>query len=172
MSDLGVMAKFLEQGGTWKGTFANFYNRNDGIIQHGNIIVEITIDDNGIIRQRNAILKPDGTPGPYEGAAVMKVEKNRLICPEPWTKDPHTGNEYECYQYDGYIGKDHIYILESYYEIFSNGKKQHRRNSVHYYFRNDSEIYMIADVYVDEKLLVFASTRLIENSSSVSSIKD
>jgi hypothetical protein len=102
----------------------------------------------------------------------MKVEGNRLICPKPWTKDPHSGNNYESYHYEGYIGKDNIYILESYYEIYSNGKKEHRRNSVHYFFKSDSEIYMVADVYIDENLLVFASTKLIENPSSAKFIKD
>lgn len=152
---------FLKTNGVWKGSFSNFVNKKEGIIQHGVIFVEMRIDDEGIIHQRNAFVGPDGKKGPYEGVGIMKIEGNRLINPELWTEDPHNKNKIENYQFQGYIGENNIHILETYDEVTTEGETSTRRNSIHYFIQNETKVFMTADVYVNSDLFVFSSTHLI-----------
>lgn len=90
----------------------------------------------------------------------MRVEGNMVVNAEPMTEDPSTKNKIRNHLLEGYIGDDHIYILESYDEILPEGEVEHRRNDMHYYFFNNTEMVILADVFVNGKLLVFANTRL------------
>ena len=153
-------ALFFKRSSVWKGPMTNFVNMKGRIVQHAHMIMEISTDSEGIVTQKNIVVKPDGTRTSYEGIAKMRVEGNRVVNAEPMTEDPNTKNKIQNHLLEGYIGDNHIYILESYDEILPEGKVEHRRNDVHYYFFNNTEMVILADVFVNGKLLVFANTRL------------
>ena len=152
---------FLKTSGIWEGEFSNYVNRGEGIIQQGKIIVEIDVDEKGIIHQKNKFFSREGKQSDYIGYVTMKVEANRLIYLGEMDKDQNTNNKIENHVFNGFITNNHIYILEEYDEIFSNGEVEHYRNSLHYYFISEEEIIMLADVCVNNKLLVFANTKLV-----------
>jgi len=152
---------FLQISGTWEGEFSNYINRGNGIIQQGKIVVEMSVDEKGIIHQKNKFFTHKGEQSGYTGYITMKVKGNRLVYLGEIDKDENTNNKIENHVFEGFITNNHIYILEEYDEIFSNGKVEHQRNSLHYYFISEEEIIMLADVCVNNKLLVFANTKLV-----------
>jgi hypothetical protein len=89
----------------------------------------------------------------------MRLEGNRLVNAEPMTEDTNTKNKIQNHLFEGYIGSNQIYVLEAYDEILPEGKVEHRRNDMHYYSFNDTEMVILADVFVNEELLVSANTR-------------
>ena len=151
---------FLTQSGLWEGSFSNYVNRGGGIVQEGRIAVEVSVGEDGVIRHKNIFMDKDGKQSDYEGTARMKVEGDRLINLDVMTEDPNTGNQIRNHKFDGYITDHHVYVLETYEEILPDGKVDHRRSDVHYYFIGETELVMLADVYVNDSLLVFASTIL------------
>jgi len=160
MTQLGKVELFLKESNIWEGSFANFVNRKDGIIQKGKIRFKVGVDDSGIITHELAFYDKAGKPGAYTGSAKFRVEGNKIINLLEMTIDSNTNNVIKNHLFQGFIGEDHIHVLESYDDIFSDGKIDHRRNSIHYYFVSPTEIYMISDVYVNDELLVFVNTIL------------
>ena len=161
--ELLIRKIFLETSNIWEGDFQNYVNMEDGIIQKGKIIVEVTQEDDQIVKMRNKFINPDGKQSDYTGYSSMQIKNNRLL----WVGDPrideNTGNKIENHIFKGYILDNQIYILEQYSEVFPDGHKENRRNTVHYYLINKNEILQMADVYVNDSLLVFASTLLKTN---------
>lgn len=149
---------FLQESGVWEGSFTNFVNRKDGIIQKGKTRIKVVVDDNGVITIENAIFDEDGNPGPYTGMAKMRIKGNKLINLLEMTEDPNTDTKIENHQFQGFIGNNHVHILEEYDDVFPNGKIDHRRNSLHYYSVSENKLLMISDVYVNGELLVFVDT--------------
>ena len=43
----------------------NFVNMKGGIVQHAHVIMEISTDSEGIVTQKNIVVKPDGTRTGY-----------------------------------------------------------------------------------------------------------
>ncbi len=159
-SETKLADSFLKENSVWEGEVANFVNMKGGVIQHGRLIVEMTVDLDGVITQKNILVRPDGQRAGYEGVARMRVEGNRLMNVEPMTEDPNTKNRIQNHLLEGFVGDKHIYILESYDEVFPDGHIEHRRNALHHYFLSRSEIILLSDVFVDDKLLVFANVRM------------
>ncbi len=153
-------SNFLQSSGIWEGVFANYVNRDGGIEQEGKIIVKVEVDTNGVITHENSFFRLDGTQSDYVGSLNVRVEGNNLINLLEIDEDPNTKNKIKNHRFEGYIVKNHIFIYETYEEIFPNGKKDFRRNSVHYFFIKENELIMLADVYLNDKLLVFANTKL------------
>jgi len=151
---------FLRESGVWSGEFVNFVNQKDGVIQKGRIRMKMVVDSHGAIQQSLAIIRPDGTATDYQGYATMKVEGNRLKWEGEITKDENTGNPIENHNFDGYIGWNQIYCLETYEEVFPDGRREKRRNNIHYIILSDGKLLYLADVHLDGKLLVFANTVL------------
>jgi len=151
---------FLESGGIWEGSFSNFINRRGGEKQQGKIAIKVEIDEEGIITHSNSFFRPDGSQNDCVGSLKVKVEGNELINLLDMDVDPNTKTKIENHKFEGYLADNHIYIHESYDDVFTNGKRDHRENTVHYYFVSKKKIIMLADVYVNEKLLVFANTVL------------
>ena len=155
---------FLNRSGIWNGEFVNFVNQEEGIIQKGRIRMKMTVDSNGIIKQSVAIMKPDGTLSDYQGYATMKVEGNRLKWVGSVSEDENTENLIENHVFEGYVGWNHIYSVETYDEVFPDNRREKRKNNMHYVFLSERKFIWLADVHVDGKLLVFANTTLeLEN---------
>ena len=163
MNKLGKVGLFLKGSSIWEGSFTNFVNRKDGIIQKGKIRFKVDVDDNGIISHELAFFDKAGKPGDYTGSAKFKVEGNKIINLLEMTFDSNTNNEIKNHLLQGFIGENHIHVLETYDDVFSDGKIDYRRNSIHYYFVSPTEIYMISDVYVNNELLVFVNTVLLKS---------
>lgn len=155
-----MLDNFLKENTIWEGTFTNYVNRKGGIVQEGKMRVKVTINDEGIISHENAFFDKEGNPGPYTGSMKIKAEGDKLINMLEIKRDPNTGTEILNHRFDGYIGKNHIHILEEYDDKFPDGKIDHRRNSVHYYFVTEEHFIMISDVYVNGELLVFANSSM------------
>ena len=151
---------FLKRSGVWKGSLSNFVNQKGGIIQHGRLTVEMNIDEKGIITQKNSLFDSKGKKTDYEGVARMRSSGSKLSNLEPMTKDPNTGNAIQNHVLEGFVADNHIYIFESYDEILTDGKTEHRRNSLHYYFLDENKMVMISDVFVNNELLVFVNAQL------------
>ncbi len=152
--------EFLKKSGIWEGDFANFVNQDNGMIQKGKIRMKMEVDNQGIIKQSIAIIRPDGSPADYQGYSTMKVEGNRLKWVGPMTKDENTGNTIENHSFDGYVGWNQIYAVETYEEIFSDSRREKRKNNIHYIILSQDKLLWLADVHVKGKLLVFANTLL------------
>lgn len=152
--------RFLKKDGIWSGEFTNFVNQKGGVIQCGKIRMKMTIDNNGIINQRIAFFKPDGTVGDYQGYSTMRIDGDRLKWEGSVTKDENTGNLIENHVFEGYIGWNQIYIVEKYVEVFPDGRKEKRKNNLHYVFLNKEKLLWLGDIYLDDQLLVFANTIL------------
>ena len=151
---------FLKKSGVWSGEFINFVNQQDGVIQRGRIRMEIIINSSGVIQQSIAIIRPEGTATDYQGYSTMKIEGNRLKWEGSITEDENTGNPIENHCFDGYIGWNQIYCIETYEEIFPDGRREKRQNNSHYVILDDRKLLWLADVRVNGKLLVFANTVL------------
>ncbi len=152
--------RFLTQSGTWEGSFRNFVNKSGGVIQEGFVVVEVEVDEGGEIRHRNIFMDKDYQKSDYEGSTRMKLAGNRLLNLDLMTEDPNTKNRIENHEFEGYVIDDHIFILEAYDEVFNDERVEKRRNHVHYFFPTEMEIVMLADIYVNNELLVFAGTKL------------
>ncbi len=157
--DNDIKKSFLLSNSTWLGEFQNYVNRNTGIVQSGRIKVELTTT-NDTVMMRNIFLNHEGELTNYTGYSYMIVKGDTIFSIDESGVDENTGNEIRDYNYWGRILDNHIYIHESYMEIFLNGKTEKRSNSVHYYLLSNNEVIQIAEVWVNEALLVFASTRL------------
>lgn len=156
---INIEKSFLFSNSTWLGGFQNYVNRNDGIVQNGKIKVELkTLNDT--VMMRNIFLNQEGEPSNYSGYSYMIVKGNTILSADESGVDDNTGNEITDYNFLGRIIDDHIYIHESYKEILPNGEIEQRSSSVHYYLMSENEILQIAEVWVNDFLLVFASTRL------------
>ena len=77
------------------------------------------------------------------------------------TVDSNTGNKIKNHHLQGFITENHIHLLVTYEEVLPEGKIDHRRNSLHYYFTSQKESYLLVDVYLNSELLVFANTNLL-----------
>jgi hypothetical protein len=152
---------FLNKSGIWEGEFANFVFQEGRTIQKGRIRLKMTVSDNGIIKQSIALFDQDGNQGDYEGYATMKKEGDKLKWTGSITVDENTGNPIENHVFEGYIGWNQIYIGETYEEIYPDGRKEKRKNNIHYVILSDKKLLMLADVHVDGNLLVFANTVLL-----------
>jgi hypothetical protein len=152
---------FLKKSGVWSGEFVNFVNQKDGVIQRGRIRMRIIVDSSGVIQQSIAIIRPDGTATDYQGYSTMKVEGKRLKWEGSITEDENTGNPIENHSFNGHIGWNQIYCVETYEELFPDGRREKRQNNVHYVVLDDGRMIWLADVRVDGKLLVFANTVLV-----------
>ncbi|MBN1452909.1 MAG: hypothetical protein JW963_17960 [Anaerolineales bacterium] len=152
--------RFLTQNGTREGSFRNFVNKSVGIIQEGYTVIEVAIGQNGEIHLRNIIMDKNRQKSAYEGSARMRLNGNRLHNLEIMTEDLNTKNQIKNHAFEGYVINDHIFILETYDEIFDGGKVEKRRNHLHYFFPSEKEIVMLGDIYVNNELLVFAGTTL------------
>ncbi len=157
--DNDIKNSFLLSNSTWLGEFQNYVNRNAGIVQSGRIKVELTTS-NDTVMMRNIFLSHEGEPTNYTGYLYMIVKGDTIFSIDESGVDENTGNEIIDYNYWGRILDNHIYIHESYKEIFPNGKTEKRSNSVHYYLLSNNEVIQLAEVWVNEALLVFAGTRL------------
>jgi hypothetical protein len=155
-----LTALFLGKSGVWLGEFTNFVNQKGGAIQQGKMHLKMEVDKDRIINMSTAIIGSDGRLGEYQGYATLKVEGNRLNWVGSTTEDKTTGNTYENYVWDGYIGRNHIYVLNSYEEIYPDGRREKRRYDLHYIFLSQESVIMLADIFVDDRLLVFANTTL------------
>ena len=51
---------FLNESGLWEGSFTNFINLNNGIMQKGTIRVKVTVDDEGVIFHETAFFDKKG----------------------------------------------------------------------------------------------------------------
>lgn len=151
---------FLSESSVWEGDFTNFVNEGDGTIQKGRIRIKVDVDDNQIIHMKIAFFKPDGTPGDYEGMAEMRLSGNKLSWEGEMTRDPSNNNRVENHIFEGYVAPAHIYILETYDDIAPSGRRDTRRNDLHYCFLEEGKAVMIGDVFVNGKMLVFARTTL------------
>lgn len=151
---------FFKKSGIWSGEFTNFVNQEDGLIQRGRIRMKMVVDNSGIIQQSIAIIKPDGTATDYQGYSTLKVEGNRLTWVGSITKDENTGNPIENHSFNGYIGWNQVYCVERYEEIFPDGRREKRKNNIHYIVLDDGKLLWLADIHLDGKLLVFANTVL------------
>ncbi len=154
-----IRTVFLFSNAEWLGDFQNYVNRNDGIIQNGRILVEITFLGD-TIKMRNAFFNQQGVPTDYTGYSNMLVQGDSIISPDDYSIDENTGNELKNYKFWGRILDNHIYIHESYNELFPDGKVETRSNSVHYYLKSKQEIIQLADVWINDSLFVFAGTLL------------
>ena len=159
MGDMKLTDYLVRNNGIWEGSLANFVNRDGGIVQHGGLILEVSIDKHGVVTHKSILLRPDGQKK-YEGIARMRLEGQKLTNLEPMTEDPNTKSKIQNHLLEGFVGDSHAFVLESYDDISPDGKIEHRRNSVHYYFVNEKELVILSDVFVDDKLLVFANARL------------
>jgi hypothetical protein len=151
---------FLYKSGIWSGKFVNFVNQEDGMIQRGKIRMKVSVDSSGVIKQSIALIRPDGTASDYQGSATMKVEGNRLKWIGLITKDENTGNPIENHVFEGYIVWNQIYAVETYEELFPDGRREKRRNNIHYVVLGEEKVLWQADIHVDGKLFVFANTVL------------
>ncbi|MGC9472247.1 MAG: hypothetical protein ACP5D1_11955 [Bacteroidales bacterium] len=158
--DTDIKQSFLFSNSTWLGDFQNYVNRNPGTVQSGKIQVELTAS-NDTIMMKNVFLNQEGEPTDYTGYSYMIVKGDSIFSADESGVDKNTGNEIIDYNYSGRILDNHIYIHESYKEILPNGKVEQRSVSVHYYLISKNEIIQLAEVWVDNSLLVFAGTRLI-----------
>ena len=156
-----ILEAFLKKDGVWEGEFQNFVNRNGGIIQEGIILVDIKTGQDQIIRMRNNFIDKNGKESGYTGYTSMKLNGDRLEYIGDSTSDQNTGNRIENHVFMGYCLDRHIYIFEGYTEIHPDGREEKRRNSLHYILLDSGKIAQIADVYVNENLLVFAHTFLV-----------
>jgi len=154
-----IKKTFLLSNTTWIGNFQNYVNKNAGIIQSGSIKVELKTS-NDTVMMRNVFLNQRGEPSNYSGYSYMIIKGDTIISTDESGVDENTGNEIIDYNYFGRILDNHIYIQETYKEILSNGEIEQRSSSVHYYFLNENEIIQLAEVWVNNDLLVFAGTRL------------
>lgn len=154
-----IKNSFLLSNTAWLGDFQNYVNRNDGIVQSGKIKVELTTL-NDTVMMRNIFLNHDGEPTNYTGYSYMMIQGDTILSIDESGIDENTGNEIIDYTYLGRILDNHIYIHESYKEIHPDGKIEQRTSSVHYYLLSENEILQLAEVWVDNVLLVFAGTRL------------
>ena len=155
---------FLNSSGKWEGSFSNFVNREGGIEQEGKIVVQVDVTEKGVISHKNSFFRPDGTQTDYVGSLEVKVDGNNLVNLMKIEEDPNTKNKIENHRFEGYITDKHIFIYETYEECYQDGKREFRRNSVHYYFLSEREMIMLADVYLDDKLLVIGNTKLIKKT--------
>ena len=153
---------FLNSSGKWEGLFSNFVNRDGGIEQEGKVVVQVDVTDEGVISHKNSFFRPDGTQSDYVGSLEVKVEGNNLVNLMAIEEDPNTKNKIENHRFEGYVTNKHIFIYETYEECYPDGKREFRRNSVHYYFKSKKEMIILADVYLDDKLLVIGNTKLIK----------
>jgi len=151
---------FLKKSGVWSGEFVNFVNQEDGMIQKGRIRMKMIVDSSGVIQQSISIIRPDGTATDYQGYSTMKVEGNRLTWVGSITKDENTGNPIESHSFNGYIGWNQIYCVETYEEVFPDGRRERRKNNIHYIVLDNGRLLWLADIHLDGKLLVFANTVL------------
>ncbi|WP_148883299.1 hypothetical protein [Thermococcus aciditolerans] len=131
-----------------------------GITQRGKMIIEVETTPEGTIIQRNFFVRPDGTKSDYVGIAQMRIEGNRLLWAGEAVEDPNTAEEIRNHSFEGIITDDQIYIVELYEAVGKDRTIERRRNTTHYYFLSDKEAVMTGSVYVNDELLVFASTRL------------
>ena len=151
---------FLKQSGVWSGEFVNFVNQENGVIQRGKIRMKMTVDSAGVIQQSIAIIRPDGTATDYQGYSTIMVEGNRLTWVGAMDKDENTGNPIENHNFDGSVGWNQIYCVETDEEVFPDGRREKRKKNLHYIILGDGKLLWLADVHLNGKLLVFANTVL------------
>ncbi|NIQ07162.1 MAG: hypothetical protein GWO20_15970 [Candidatus Korarchaeota archaeon] len=152
--------RFLTESGLWEGPFTNYVNREETLIQKGKISIKVTVEEDNVITQEVALFDDEGNRGPYTGSAKVKVEGDKLRNMLEITEDPNTGNTIDHHTLNGFILDKHLLIVETYDEVFPDGRVDARRNTNHYYFLSEDEMYMLSDVHVNEKLLVFANAKL------------
>ncbi len=157
--DNDIKKSFLLSNNTWLGDFQNYVNRDGGIVQSGRIKVELTTS-NDTVMMRNIFLNHEGESTNYTGYSYMIVKGDTIFSTDGSGVDENTGNEIIDYNYLGRVLDNHIYIHESYKEILPNGEIEQRSNSVHYYLMSENEIIQLAEVWVDNFLLVFTGTQL------------
>jgi len=150
---------FLFSNAEWMGDFQNYVNIDDGIIQNGKILVEISSSAD-TVKMRNSFINQQGIATDYTGYSKMLVRGNSIINLDDSGIDENTGNEITDYKYWGRILDNHVYIHESYREVFPDGQFEYRSNSVHYYLKSSREVIQLAEVWVNDSLLVFAGTIL------------
>ena len=151
--------RFLRQPGTWSGPFRNFVNQTGGVIQEGYIAVEVEIDGDEICH-RNVFMDEKHQKSEYTGSGRMKVDGHRIVNMDVMTEDPNTKNPIRNHEFEGYLIDDHVFILETYDEILDGENVDRRRNHLHYFFPSENEIVMLGDVFVNDRLLVFAGATL------------
>ncbi len=159
----GPAFSFLSESSVWEGEFTNFVNQGDGLIQKGRIRIKIDVDDDKIIHMKIALAKPDGIPGDYEGMAEMRLSGNKLSWEGEMTQDPSNRHRVENHSFEGYVAPAHIYVLETYDDITPGGQRDKRRNDLHYCFFEEGKAVMAGDVFINNKLLVFARTTLTKH---------
>ena len=93
----------------------------------------------------------------------MEFRDIQSCYPILFTKDPNTGNPLARHRFEGHVARRHIHILEEYEEVFPDGRREQRRNTVHYVLVDDRTVFMIADIRVDGQLLVFGNTKLTKS---------
>ena len=150
---------FLYSGTTWSGEFQNFVNRGQGIEQKGRIRVEMSHRGDSI-GMRNAFINELGVASDYSGYAWMLVRGNELLNLDQSGVDANTGNPISGHDFRGRIFGRHIYIYEAYSEHMPDGTTRRQSNSVHYYLVSSTEVLQLAEVWVDDQLLVVAGARL------------
>jgi hypothetical protein len=151
---------FLRRSAIWSGEFTNFVNQEEGVIQRGRIRMKAVVDSRGAIKQSIAIIRPDGKASDYQGAASLRIEGNRLKWVGKITEDENTGNPIENHTFEGYLGWNQVYLVETYEEVFPDGRREKRKNNSHYVVLAEKKVLWLADIHVDGKLLVFANTVL------------
>ncbi len=139
----GPAFSFLSESSVWEGEFANLVNQGDGIIQKGRIRIKVNVDDNRIIHMKIALVKPDGTPGDYDGMAEMRLLGNKLTWEGEMIRDPSNNNRIENHIFEGNVAPAHIYILETYDDIGPGGQRDKRRNDLHYCFFEEGKAVML-----------------------------
>lgn len=159
--DIGIRDAFFFSNASWLGEFKNYVNRGEGVIQNGRILVEMK-SSGDTLWMRNAFFNKEGKATDYTGYSTMLATGDSVISLDDLNVDENTGNAIENYHFWGRILEKHIYIHESYREVFPDGHSESRSNSVHYYLNNPEEVIQLAEVYLNDSLLVFVGTRLVK----------
>jgi hypothetical protein len=127
--------------------------------------IEVEVNEKGEIRHRNILMNKDRKKSDYQGSARMKLDGNRFVTLGVMTEDPNTKNRIENHECEGYVIDDHIFILETYDELFDDGNVERRRNHIHYFLLSETEIVMLGDMYVNDELLVIAGTTITKKET-------
>ncbi|MTI95567.1 MAG: hypothetical protein FH749_08775 [Firmicutes bacterium] len=151
---------FLNQSASWRGSLSNYVNIDGGKTQTGEIEVAVEII-NDILTIKNRLFRPDGSQTDYEGALEARIVGNRLLNIHEQTVDPNTKNQIRNHQFEGYFTQNHIFIVETYTEVFKDQEKEEmRHNELHYYLPDVDTALNVISVHVKDKLLVFGNAYL------------
>lgn len=151
---------FLKKSALWEGSFNNYVNKNGGIVQSGRYRMEVRYEDDQTIKWRINLMNKGGQESGYTGYSMMKINGKNVEWVGEETVDKNTKNRVEDHVFQGFLLDDHLYIHEAYAEVYPDGKKEKRRNDLHFILLDDGRILQTADVFLDDKLLVFAHTIL------------